>query len=539
MAMIFFLILFIFISLAAAKNLSGRIFIQVESHGEAWYVSPENQSRYYLGRPADAFGIMRNLSFGISNADLERLFGKMSGAKNYNTVDKNLANRLAGKILLQVESHGEAYYINPDNLVGYYLGSPKEAFQIMRTFGIGITNDDLFSISVAETKDEYSSIKTFEEEESPAPSNANTVPEMGVKEEIIEDLGYHPIIFALNKGYVDQLPDWKEKADQFIERINTIFQKTTSENFKITKYLTYNDNEYGKLSAEPEKYKEFYQHSEGDGFTYILLIHKLGLSRDDLMKQYGVARTLDSTMVQKIDNKEYYAVRLRNFEEVNVLMHPTATNSLSAAAHEIGHLFGTGSPEWYMYLYSDCTRLDPLFEDYNINHDPYFKNDPMTSSGLARLEDIEFNELSSAIINKGANLKYYSSHKWSWYSHTGKIHVVDKNGMPISGATIKIFCARLGCYSGCDVCSGVKYGSGVPANPEADEILTTDENGYAKFEIPLLGIENGKNKDNCIAKAIKAYYRDKSGAGVVNFIDLQKNYVLDNSNDYVLDIILE
>lgn len=37
----------------------GYIVLQVEENGEAWYVDPSNSVRYYLGRPDDAFAIMR------------------------------------------------------------------------------------------------------------------------------------------------------------------------------------------------------------------------------------------------------------------------------------------------------------------------------------------------------------------------------------------------------------------------------------------------------------------------------------------------
>ena len=52
------------------ERLSGRIVLQVEDNGEAWYVSPVNGKRYYLGRPVDAFAVMRNLGLGITTSDL-------------------------------------------------------------------------------------------------------------------------------------------------------------------------------------------------------------------------------------------------------------------------------------------------------------------------------------------------------------------------------------------------------------------------------------------------------------------------------------
>ena len=128
-----------------AMRLSGKILLQVESHGEAWYIFPDTHERYYLGRPDDAFALMRELGLGISNADLT----KIPEAGTNTTGDKTLRARLSGKILLQVESHGEAWYINPDTTRRHYLGRPTDAFNLMRSLGLGISNLDLISIPVA------------------------------------------------------------------------------------------------------------------------------------------------------------------------------------------------------------------------------------------------------------------------------------------------------------------------------------------------------------------------------------------------------
>ena len=40
--------------------------LQVEENGEAWYVYPDDLKKYYLGRPADAFGVMRELGLGAT-----------------------------------------------------------------------------------------------------------------------------------------------------------------------------------------------------------------------------------------------------------------------------------------------------------------------------------------------------------------------------------------------------------------------------------------------------------------------------------------
>lgn len=124
-------------------RLQGRILLQVEEHGEAWYIDPTDHHRYYLGRPADAFDIMRYLGHGISNDDLARIAIAGDSWKG----DTALVERMRGKILLQVEKHGEAWYVHPDSGQRYYLGRPADAFQIMRELSLGATTEDIFAIS--------------------------------------------------------------------------------------------------------------------------------------------------------------------------------------------------------------------------------------------------------------------------------------------------------------------------------------------------------------------------------------------------------
>ncbi|MFH0856619.1 MAG: hypothetical protein V1860_01845 [bacterium] len=185
-------------SFAAIDNaLKGKIILQVESHGEAWYVNPKDNKRYYLGSPTDAFNLMIKLSTGVCNSDLnkiqiasENLSGNDSdkdGLSNmvedslgtdknnpdtdndgyddktevlnsYNPngngaikIDKNFAKTQAGKILLQVENHGEAWYINPDDTKRYFLGRPEDAFNLMRKLGLGVTNKNLTEIPASTT----------------------------------------------------------------------------------------------------------------------------------------------------------------------------------------------------------------------------------------------------------------------------------------------------------------------------------------------------------------------------------------------------
>lgn len=118
-----------------AENLKGKILLQVEENGEAWYVYPNDLSRYYLGRPADAFQIMKELGLGATHAFI--------------TSHLIFPSSVVGKILIDVEDAGKAYYIYPVDKKAYYLGKPDDAFQIMRDLGLGISNANLALIAVA------------------------------------------------------------------------------------------------------------------------------------------------------------------------------------------------------------------------------------------------------------------------------------------------------------------------------------------------------------------------------------------------------
>jgi hypothetical protein len=124
--------------LKLTKRLSGRILLQVEQKGQSWYLEPVTRKRYFMGRPADAFALMRKFGLGISNLNLDKF-------------EKNgVPTDFAGRIFLKVESNGEAYYVNPVNMKMYFLNRPADAYNLMRELGLGITNENIRKISLPE-----------------------------------------------------------------------------------------------------------------------------------------------------------------------------------------------------------------------------------------------------------------------------------------------------------------------------------------------------------------------------------------------------
>lgn len=180
-------------NMAMYNRLKGKIVLKVEDAGKAYYINPVAETRHYLGRPDDAFAVMRSQGIGVSNANLSKIpvavIDKVSGTdtdgdglsdmmedaigtdKNkvdtdgdgyhdkdelkggYNPLgsgimnsDTSFANKQFGKIFIQVEGNGEAWYVNPVDGKRYFLGRPADAFSVMRDLGLGISNGDFDSL---------------------------------------------------------------------------------------------------------------------------------------------------------------------------------------------------------------------------------------------------------------------------------------------------------------------------------------------------------------------------------------------------------
>jgi hypothetical protein len=120
---------------ALTKRVAGRILLQVEAKGEAWYVNPLDGQRYFLAGPTNAFNLMRQFGLGVKHSVVTA---------------KTVDSKLLGRILLDVEDSGKAYYVHPVTRKLHYLGRPADALQVMRQVGLGISNQDLRKIKLAQ-----------------------------------------------------------------------------------------------------------------------------------------------------------------------------------------------------------------------------------------------------------------------------------------------------------------------------------------------------------------------------------------------------
>lgn len=133
-----------------ATRMQGRILLQVESHGEAWYVRSKDLRRYYMKDGAAAYAIMRFFGLGIADVDLAKI-SKVSNTTEMKAASSAcatnaLANRFRGTILLQVQQHGEAWYVDPTKCRAIYMKDGAVAYEAMRFLGAGVFTRDLEKI---------------------------------------------------------------------------------------------------------------------------------------------------------------------------------------------------------------------------------------------------------------------------------------------------------------------------------------------------------------------------------------------------------
>jgi hypothetical protein len=201
------------------QRLRGKILLQAEAHGEAWYVNPADEKRYYLGRPADAWRIMQTLSLGINNTDLDKIpvgllnyqaadddndglpntlenalrtdpvktdtdgdgyNDRLEIEKKYNArgagginFDLVLTDRQSGKILLQTDNAGACWYLNPGDKKRYFLGRPADAWQIMKNLALGITNEKIQQISIGNLQQADQTVPIYTPTPIPTPFSEN------------------------------------------------------------------------------------------------------------------------------------------------------------------------------------------------------------------------------------------------------------------------------------------------------------------------------------------------------------------------------
>jgi hypothetical protein len=89
------------------------------------------------------------LKDGATAYEMLRAFGLGISEADFQKIeggDQKMKTKLKGRILLRAQAKGEAYYINPKDLSVTYLQNGAAAYQLMRNLSQGITNNDIYQI---------------------------------------------------------------------------------------------------------------------------------------------------------------------------------------------------------------------------------------------------------------------------------------------------------------------------------------------------------------------------------------------------------
>ena len=300
-------VLFVTLSLQIIVNaeslsdrLKGTIILQVEENGEAWYINPNAWNNrvcqncptpklHYLGRPNDAFKIMRSQGLGINNKDLAKIkIGNLnlsgvpdqdgdgisdyieeiigsdfqntdSDGDGYNDLDEikngydplrkenenineEFSDSLLGMILLQTEANGEAWYVNPSDKKRYFLGKPSSAYNIMRELGLGVSEDSFAQLKIEDTLGDFGAV--------------------GETEIIYELDSKIDLELPISKmRVIDKAPDVENNSIVWVEREwlsnNTLNYASLEKNEKLLEkyYMDYKNKKLFVLSSDNIKLK--------------------------------------------------------------------------------------------------------------------------------------------------------------------------------------------------------------------------------------------------------------------------------------------
>jgi len=180
---------------AVTKRLAGKVLLQAESKGEAWFVDGKTGNKFYMQDGNSAYEMLKTFGLGVGTSDLDKIplgydarlvqglddddkdslsntfeealgsdplksdtdgdgFNdaeelktgyRVNGSGKYQ-IDPKLVNRLGNGIVLQVQganSRGQAWLMKD----GYrYYIDPRTAYNAMRYLSLGVNNDNIRKI---------------------------------------------------------------------------------------------------------------------------------------------------------------------------------------------------------------------------------------------------------------------------------------------------------------------------------------------------------------------------------------------------------
>lgn len=144
-----FFIVSIWLWSAAPANATGRVYNLSSRLAGHILLQTEQRGQAWYVNPQTL--LRYYLPDGAAAYDMMRYFGLGISENDYTKVkngDKNLLNKIKGQIILRVQKNGEAYYVKPQDLSVHYLQNGEKAYELMRGHSLGITDHDLEDILI-------------------------------------------------------------------------------------------------------------------------------------------------------------------------------------------------------------------------------------------------------------------------------------------------------------------------------------------------------------------------------------------------------
>ena len=113
---------------SASPEQLGKILIDGERNGEAWYVNPQTHMKVYLGRPHEALERLSRSGINISFVSIARLSESVAVPQ-----DDEYAVAVSGFVLNPKDVLGASWYVNPVTGRRMRLATPHDAWMVMQT----------------------------------------------------------------------------------------------------------------------------------------------------------------------------------------------------------------------------------------------------------------------------------------------------------------------------------------------------------------------------------------------------------------------
>jgi exopolysaccharide biosynthesis protein len=141
---------------STAKIMAGQVIYSTEKPSELWMVSTSTLKRMPVSDYKTTLSLFRDKFIGISETNFKKINNINSSVKT----NLELAKKFFGKIILRVEKHGAAWYLNPTDSQTYDLSDSISFFKNLSMLATPVTPSQLAQIhkpGLRESIDKYSS----------------------------------------------------------------------------------------------------------------------------------------------------------------------------------------------------------------------------------------------------------------------------------------------------------------------------------------------------------------------------------------------